>query len=213
MSNTMPPPSNVACVVAGLGPGGAERVLTTLANRWAERGHRITMVTIGAPESDFFGVTPPVTRIALGLAGRSSNRVAAGLANLQRISALRLALKRVQPSTIVSFGDQTNVVALLAARGLGARVVVSERTDPSRRSIGKPWEILRSRVYPWTDALVVQTRAVAAWAEKMVPHGRVVLIENPLDDRFLRPPEVPSSERRLTIVGLGRLGPEKASTC
>src|SRR5688572_9866476 len=101
--------STVACVVAGLGAGGAERVLTTLAGRWAERGHRVTVVTIGGSGDDFYSLSPKVDRVALGMATPSTNQITGVVANLKRIAALRRALERIGPGTIVSFGDQTNV--------------------------------------------------------------------------------------------------------
>src|SRR5438128_4465170 len=44
--------------------------------------------------------------------------------------ALRLALKRVESPVVVAFGTSLNVITVKACRGLGRRVIVSERMDP-----------------------------------------------------------------------------------
>ena len=36
----------VTLVISGLGGGGAERVCVNLANAWAARGHRVTILTV-----------------------------------------------------------------------------------------------------------------------------------------------------------------------
>jgi len=108
---------------------------------------------------------------------------------------------------IVSFTDRTNVLTLLAARGLDVPVVVSERIDPRRHSIGSAWNMLRRLTYPSASALVVQTHAVREWATDLVAAPRVAVIPNPL--RPASGPIASASGRAYVITAIGRLVPQK----
>ena len=57
------------------------------------------------------------------------------LNNYSRVIALRRALRRRGASAVVGFGEQTNVLVLLATLGTGVRRVISERTDPTRHKV------------------------------------------------------------------------------
>ena len=51
--------------IYGLTSGGAERVTANLANYWAEKGWRITLVTMIGDAPDFYELHPAIQRIAL----------------------------------------------------------------------------------------------------------------------------------------------------
>lgn len=84
----------VVLVISDLGGGGAQRVVTLLANAWADAGRAVTVITLDDGRSDFFGLSPSVRRVALNLLGDSRSGVGALAANLRRVLVLRRALKR-----------------------------------------------------------------------------------------------------------------------
>lgn len=190
-------------VISSLGSGGAERVMTELCGAWAARGDEVTLLTLDDGATDFFMVPPLVTRCALGLASASSSAAGALRANTRRASVLREAIRRAAPDVVVSFTDRTNVLVLLATARLGVPVVVSERTDPRMHDPGRSWRALRRLVYPRADGLVVQTAAVAGWAERLLPPSRVHVIPNPLRHQSVAPH--PMGDRAKRVVAMGRL--------
>jgi glycosyltransferase involved in cell wall biosynthesis len=197
---------SVALVISALSDGGAERVVSTLSRRWSHAGHRVAVVTISAVDTDVYELPPEVTRVALGL-GRDSHHLAEAMFHAsQRVIALRRALRRLDPEVVVSFLGRTNVLALLATRGLGVPVFVSERTDPRRERIGHPWGALRRLLYPHATGVVVQTERVAAWARAFCSCVHVIpnFVERP---RVSADPGAESGPR--TLLAVGRLSPEK----
>ena len=66
--------------------GGAERATTILANRWTDKGRRVTIVTLDAVESDFYKLRPAVRRIDLesGKRQRQSVSLTSGQASRGR---------------------------------------------------------------------------------------------------------------------------------
>lgn len=194
-------------VIASLGAGGAERVMVELCAAWQARGDSVTLLTLDDGRNDFHAVPSGVTRHALNLASQSTSAGRAIRANVTRARTLRAAVKSARPDVVVSFTDRTNVLVLMAARGMTVPIVVSERIDPRRHEIGGAWNLLRRLVYPGAAAVVVQTDAVRGWANGIVAPDRIAVIPNPL--RVATESTVVAGQRDKCIVALGRLVDQK----
>ncbi len=182
----------ILLVISGLGAGGSERVVTALANGWARRGREVAILTLeGSERLPHFPLDPAVRLVPLGIAAPSSNPVTGTIRTLSRIRAIRSAFREIAPSAIVSFIDRTNVLAILAARGLRVPVVVSERIDPDRHAIGAGWERLRALAYPRAGLLVVQTEAVRERVE-----GRFGVPVRTIPNPVAAPSRPPGRSRR-----------------
>ena len=127
---------------------GAERVLVQLANNLAKRGEDVTILTFDEVGDSFYSLEPSVEVRALGLAGASGHFLEAVSRNVKSLIALRSVLRASRPDLVISFMDTANVRVLLATIGLDTPVVVSERSDPAKRNIGKAWEVLRAPHIP-----------------------------------------------------------------
>ncbi len=196
-------------VVASLATGGAERVLSTLANHWTARGDAVALLTLSPAATDFFPVDPRVVRVGLDLTETSGSTLQAAVANAGRIRALRRAVRQQAPDVVVSFGDQTNVLALLATIGLGVPVVISERTNPHRHDPGRIWRVARSLSYPLAGAIVVQNEHIATWARERIPRVSCWIISNPIALPCSPQPAARTEEPLRRIVTIGRLTSEK----
>jgi GalNAc-alpha-(1->4)-GalNAc-alpha-(1->3)-diNAcBac-PP-undecaprenol alpha-1,4-N-acetyl-D-galactosaminyltransferase len=200
--------SRLTLVISSLLGGGAERVLTILANAWGNRGAQVTLVTLD-DRAPFYALDPGVSRRPLGVSGISANPLDALANNLRRVRALRLAIRASRPDAVVSFGDVTNVLTLLATRGLGIPVVVSERSDPALCPIGNVFGVLRRRLYPRADIVVVQSEEARRFFSAAI-QARTEVIPNPV-----LPAEAPRKEiadgdhSSKTVIALGRLSKEK----
>ena len=191
---------NIICFIHSLSAGGAERVLTTLANEWILQGHTVTMVTYDQRNENFYPLKQEIECICLDLSGGS---IVKRLSNhCRRIPAFRKVFRRIGPDVIVSFIHRSNVLVLLAASGLQIPVVVSERIDPTRCSPGFPYTQLRPGLYRNASALVVQNRAQASAFAGMCE--KIEIIPNPVATY-----QYQGTERNCTIIGAGRLVPQK----
>lgn len=196
----------ICCVISSLRVGGAERVLSTLAGAWFDRGHRVAIVTLDRVTNDFYQTRPGIRRVGLDALGASKGPADGVGATLRRIHRLRRVLRSEDPDVVVAFGDQTNVLVVAAARSLGLPVVVSERTFPPRHLIGRLWSLSRRLAYPLADAVVVPAAGLGVWARRRFGSDRVEVIPNPVGRGFR-----PASDgvRRPVVVGVGRLHPAK----
>jgi glycosyltransferase involved in cell wall biosynthesis len=195
---------NLALVISSLGAGGAERVMVSLANHWAVSGHSVTLLTFAAPGTrPYYAVDQRVTLRALDVASTEQRLRSVGQ-SLRRLFMLRRALRSIQPDVVVSFLAKINIITILATRGLGVGLIVSERNNPERQVVSPVWRWLRLRLYGLADGLVTPSRGVLASLPAAVrARGRV--IPNPVD--LPESPPGPTDSR--TLVAVGRLEHQK----
>jgi GalNAc-alpha-(1->4)-GalNAc-alpha-(1->3)-diNAcBac-PP-undecaprenol alpha-1,4-N-acetyl-D-galactosaminyltransferase len=208
----------VTLVISGLEPGGAERVMTTIGNEWAARGWGVTLITFWPPDKQpFYELSPAITVRHLGLRGDSSNAVAAVVNNVRRVARLRAAIVGSRPDAVISFMDQTNVVAILATRGLGVPVIVGVHADPRTPFVGPAWRLMRRLTYGLATAVVTPAKAsLAYFSERIRRRGRVIPNPVVVPDGYMPraedgPPEagVGAGEGAGVVLGMGRLSDEK----
>ncbi|WHZ20043.1 MAG: hypothetical protein OJF55_002192 [Rhodanobacteraceae bacterium] len=200
----------LALVISSLGGGGAERVMTVLANTWASGGNKVTLITLGSEREDKYPLDPAVRRVALGVTGNSSNVVHALGNNLLRIRALRRAIKACRPDVVISFMANTNLLAVLAASGLQVPVIVSERVSVAAQPPRGLRAVLYRMLYRRAAAVVAQTRRVAQDIEARTGHPAIV-IANPVwqDPTTAARDGCITARNRRTLLAVGRLTPQK----
>lgn len=206
-------PPRLTLVISSLEMGGAERVMSELANHWVGRGWPVTMVMFSSDDMEpVFPLDPRVTQVRLDLFRVSRSPVSAVFNNVRRVVAMRRAIRATRPDIVLSFMNKTNVLTVLALTGSRVPVIVSEHTAPEG-TIKLPWRLLREVAYRRATFIVMLTPdALARMSAGIRRRGRV--IPNPLPDRFasrevstdvvgVGPDDGP------VIMGLGRLTPEK----
>lgn len=183
----------------GAGNGGAERMITTLANEYCKRDHEVVLLTTRAAMNDY-RLEPGIRHVRVVMAGGSKLGE-----SVRRIRAIRALLKRERPDCVVSFSTITNIQVLLAAAFLGLRVIVSERTDPARYPSARIRRALRLLLYPFAERVVFQTPDARDYFPAAI-RRKGVIIPNPIR------PDLPApfrGARRKAVVGIGSLGDQK----
>ncbi len=153
---------HLTLVISSLNPGGAERVLSNLANYWVSKGHQVSLITFASPTAlPFYSLDPKINLIQLGQTHSESNLFKRVINSLKRILTLRKTLQKLKPDRIISFVDVTNITTLMASFWLKTPVIVSERTHPGHYKIPGLYNVLRRWVYPKATCVVVQTQGAA----------------------------------------------------
>jgi len=151
-------------------------------------------------------------RISLNLINDSDSRSKAIFANMKRILRLRKSIRKIGAGTVVSFVGSTNVLTILAAAGLGARVVISERNDPARQSLGTVWDLLRKTVYRFADVVTANSEGALDTMRAYVPDRKLALVRNPLtmpNTRTTGDTTIHRFFQSPTVLSVGRLTPQK----
>jgi GalNAc-alpha-(1->4)-GalNAc-alpha-(1->3)-diNAcBac-PP-undecaprenol alpha-1,4-N-acetyl-D-galactosaminyltransferase len=193
--------------------GGAERVAANLVNAWVARGDIVTLVITYSGQGEcFYELDNRVELIYLaeraGIFGRSLR------AYWLRFKALRRLIRDSRPDAVLSFLINVNIGAILATRGLGQRVIVSERSYPPARTTDYIYSWLRRKTYPWADRVVMLTSEGLTWLRECIPDAvgsaipNAVLYPIPNFEPRLSPDSYVSAGRRL-LLAVGRLNDGK----
>jgi glycosyltransferase involved in cell wall biosynthesis len=198
-------------VISSLGAGGAERVMTIMANYWADKGWPVSLLTLDdGRHPPFYKLCESVALRPLGIAGVSENGWQGAVNNFRRVRVLRLAIQATSPEIVISFMSETNVLTLLATVGLGLPVIVREAVDPHEHSIGQAWKLLRHWTYRRATRVVVLSRESLAFFSPAV-QKRAHIIPNPVVDLVGRGvgQVVFRNSKGKKVIAMGRLVPQK----
>lgn len=204
----------ISLVISSLGSGGAERVLTGMANFFQKQGHQITIITYAGELVDFYYLDPTISRTRLNLLKISTYFYESIVNFYQRISILRQAILKTKPDMVISFIDRCNLLTLLACQGTGIPIIISERTNPLYYPIGRFWNLLRRLIYRQAHYLVIQTTSLNHWAMQHTDAKHIAVIANALDENRAQAICHAKLERSQTIwskriITMGRFTAEK----
>lgn len=195
-------------VISSFEAGGAERVMSIMANYWTAKEWVITLVTFDdGSVPPFYKLDRRVNHITLGITGYSNNIIKGFWSNIRRIVKLRRAIIGSEPEAVISFIDRTNVTTLLAVTGSGVPVLISERSDPAQFSIGRCWEMLRKFTYRFANRIITQNEKARSYFPGKL-QSKTIIIPNPIvveyDDEHIA-----DVRKNRTIISMGRLSGEK----
>ena len=192
-------------VIHSLGCGGAERVMSILANYWSSGNCDVTLLTFddGATPA-FYDLAPNVDNKALGLANESQNILSGIKNNISRIRVLRRAIRNSRPDVVISFMNITNVITLIATRGLDIPVFVAEHTDPAMSPSAPVWRWLRLRTYSRATAVVVLSEGAMDYFTPSL-RAPIRVIPNPVVRTTERTKQPEQELKQPFIAAMGRL--------
>lgn len=180
--------------------GGAERVVTNLANRFAAEGYEVLVATEWYGE-DEFTLDGRVRRVHVGLR-EGDEKKPHPVQVLLRVKYLRDFLKTEKPDILIPFARKALYRGLLAAYFMKLPVLISIRTDPAGHYEELADKLQIPILFPRADGCVFQTEgAKAFFAPRLQENSRIIL--NPIHEKYIG---VPAPEKRTkTVVQSGRL--------
>lgn len=185
-----------------LSDGGAERVMSNLANQFAANGDEIFLVTTYKTPREY-SVSDRVQRINLEeKPNQIKNRV---IRNISRIAKLRRIIKSKNPEVVVSFMKEPNFRNIIATRGLKTKTIVSVRNDPRVEYSGRIGRFIANNILTLADGCVFQTQEEKEFfSDKLTSKSTIIF--NSVKDEFYNIERRPISGN---IVTLGRLSKQK----
>lgn len=195
----------VLILIPRMGGGGAERVVSIIANNLCDR-YQIQIATLVSADS-FYELNASVSLVSAGFDITRSSKIARcmsmGRKFIKSISYVRKIISEFKPDIIFSLLEEMDIVSYFATIRLRNIIRInSERNDPLARN---RWlSTLLKKIYGTSDMLVCQSETVAQYY-KNVPHK--IVIPNPVD--FSSYPKRVSEGQNTRIVGVGRLREQK----
>lgn len=185
--------------------GGIERTIALLSEMYTAMGDCVSILTLDS-EKSFYPIAPEVQQIRLGLDAASSGTLQAIKHNVQRVSALRKALRDLQPDILVTFGTNTELLGSLAKRGLSIKLVGAERTNPFLRAASF-WSKNAGKIARLCDGFLFQTQGAASYYPESV-REKALVVQNGIDATAYERLDCPWSARK-NICAVGRMDADK----
>ena len=187
----------ITFLLASLGSGGAERVVSLLVNKMVERGHQVEVICLKF--NDVYYQTDSRVKVTLAMQ-QTKNR-------LTELFWLRKYIKKQNPDVVIPFTEGVYCFTILSLLGTGIPIIASERLDPAAMS--KTRKLLKRLLLPFADWLVVQTQSIKEYFPESI-QKKTSIIYNPVNESVFQPP-LPSERdgERPRIISVGRLYPQK----
>lgn len=176
--------------------GGAERVISVLANYLVRHGWRVCIVSL-LFKGVMYDLDPSIE--CVDFSNESRNQIIDIPRMLWRV---RKFVSERKPYVIISFMVKINILVRFATFFLKTPFISSERNDPT---VGRNFvlKILQNFVYAHSSAVVFQTDFARNYFSKKIQKKSVV-IPNPVSMAVN-----PTFARKNVIVSVGRLEPQK----
>jgi GalNAc-alpha-(1->4)-GalNAc-alpha-(1->3)-diNAcBac-PP-undecaprenol alpha-1,4-N-acetyl-D-galactosaminyltransferase len=188
----------LAMVIPTLRAGGAERVMSLLANEWVSLGHDVHLVVL--KEAEVFYVLDSrvaVHRLNFVSDGSRINKVWGEWLTLIK---LYRTLRQIRPDFVLSFLVTSNILTLIVGVFLKIEVFVSERSSPNRK-IPFYTDLFRRFTYPFAKGIIVQTKAACEKFSGSVMNNNIGIIPNPVGEIV----RTEDCVKENTILSVGRL--------
>jgi GalNAc-alpha-(1->4)-GalNAc-alpha-(1->3)-diNAcBac-PP-undecaprenol alpha-1,4-N-acetyl-D-galactosaminyltransferase len=196
-------------ISSSLEVGGAERVISIIANYWSARGWKITILTFDdGSEPPFYDLNKGIDYRPLGIENRCGYKLSAVGPNLRRIRILKKAIVASRPNVVISFGNRTNMMTLLACWGLKVPTIVNEHVHPAFGGLSKACQLLQKWSYHRASLITVQTHSglsffpsVQGYRTCVMPHPVAIPSSETIDSQLY------TDDRY--VLAIGKLSPQK----
>ena len=185
------PLKHIAFHLNCLEQGGAERVVSTLADRFVQEGFDVTIATEWVGENEFV-LDPRIRRVHVGLReeDEAKGRVTKALL---RIRYLKEFMKQKRPDVLVSFAQKANYRTVMACRGTGVPAVISIRTNPYLWYAPLKDRFIVWRYFDRAAGCVYQTTGQKAFFAPHLQQDCPVIL-NPVHPKYFDAPVLPKEK-------------------
>lgn len=189
-------------IQGGLGAGGAEKVVSLIANQRSLKGDDIIVAGMHMPgEGSYYPYSDSVKFRIL-----QDEKVKGYKGVWPRVKFVRGLVRELQPDLVVSFLTKINTITLLATIGQSVPVVISERNNPRAQKAHPAWYHAQNIAALRAKSFVLLTEDARKDLPRWIEH-RSVVVPNPcplIEGTTLRP----IGDCR-EIVAVGRLEYQK----
>lgn len=189
--------------------GGAERVITSLANYFVELGHQISIITIDNNNPEY-KINNKIQLIKLSGLKTSKTLWQSIKLNIRLILQVKRSVGFVKPDIIVCFGVDQLFHVYCAAINTKYKIVGSERANPYEDPCGWLKNKMKLYLYHHVDGFIFQTfGAKQFYNSASVSKG--CIIQNPISEELEKMPSIKFEQRLDNIFySFGRLSRAKS---
>lgn len=186
-------------MIPSLQAGGMERVMSELAEFFtARKRNEVHLILYGITREIFYSVPDG---IILHTPRFRFNNKWRFFYTFKTFVFLRSTVKKINPDSILSFGEYWNNFVLFSLLGLKYPVFVSDRSQPDK-SLGWFQDMLRHWLYPRAMGLILQTEKAKEIYLLKNKHKNIAVIGNPIK---LSNSNILNGKKEKIVLMVGRL--------
>lgn len=179
--------------------GGAERVISNLANQYAASGSKVYFATSNGADNEY-PLEKEILRFNL-MQNYISNKI---LKNIYLVRKLRKIINDKKPDIVISFLNEANFRSILATLGTGIPLIISVRNNPQHEYSNKLYYYMQKILFPYANGIVFQTEDAKNWFSKKVQKNSCIIM-NQVDKSFFETEHMTGSY----YCAVGRLSEQK----
>lgn len=192
----------LAFFISSLSGGGAEKMLTTIANTLANNGNDVHVISL-EKRPQFYSLNGNVTLHAVS--NRKHNKLMEQIKDYQFI---KKCMKSIHADVNISFLTRCNLLLLLSGFLSKEKIIVCDRNNPLREHSKFVFSI-SNLLYKRANGVVVQTNQIKSFYWKSL-QKKIFVQENPIDIQSLEKQLDGSiSNKENVVISIGRLEPQK----
>ena len=159
---------NICFVIHSLQAGGMERVMSEIINYISsKKEYNVHLVLYGIKRELFYSISDDIIIHKPEFEFDNSKRF---YSTVKTVYFLRKTIKKINPISVLSFGERWNNIVLLSLIGVSVPVYVSDRSQPNK-SLGFKDDLLRKLLYPRAKGVIVQTQKALDIFQSMYKQG------------------------------------------
>ena len=159
--------------IGSLEKGGAERVISNLANDFVRYNEVVLVTTANKIE---YPLNKDIEYYSLGYESKTNI--------IQQLKKLKTIVEGEKPNVIVSFLTGANFRILLLRKFIDVPIIISVRNDPKEEYKKLKDKIFMKLLYPKADGFVFQTKEAKEYFNKNI-QNKSKIIPNPIKKEFI----------------------------
>lgn len=189
--------------ISSLSKGGAERVLTNLADFLKDQNYKVVIVTNIRAKGEY-----EISSVILRRVIEEETTTGSGRFQTirRRIQTLRTIYKEEAPDLVISFMGKANLTAMLATAFTKIPVILSVRAEPALEYPTFFTRKLANLLFARSAGVICQTEDAKRFFSEKV-QKKTVILPNSIKGSFIRPSF--TGIRKEEIVTVGRLDENK----
>ena len=200
----MDKPIKCMFTIRSLTGGGAERVVSVLANAMAKKGIETYIVTYSRTDRDY-DLDKNVKVIVM------PNRKDSIYTKIQRIPDMYKIIHKIRPDIVIPFVGTVLYVTWLACLGLKSKFILTVRNNPWMVPESKRERLFRNYIAGKSDAIMIQNEEQGEYFSEEL-HKKLIVVNNPISQNFINSAKESYTNEVCTVVTAGRLEPQKDHT-
>ena len=194
--------NNILFIISDLDRGGAQRVLTKIANHISKK-FKVRILTLHRQKKLNFYISPKIEIIKLNFVIRSELHKKI-VDYFKLINIIRGKLKIYQPNRIISFINTTNIITIISSFGFHSRLIISERNDLHHQYLPFFWKFLRYFTYKLPKIISANSKNCINQLNEFVENKKLFYLPNPV----IFPANIKKVKNKV-ILAVGRLTYQK----